>query len=409
MTSATTVVTQQTQTSSSIRAERGYIDTVSLRSGEYKVYAYVLAPDGSKIYLPDNCDRQVREKLRTLSWGLLNAHDKKSQSLGETSLEIKGIDSSGLIKSDNAVISHDFTIQPIDQNIAEQMARTLTLSGQSIQASAIKAQDVWNAFEEVVRTSISASPISNPARIDTTTTPSSTTTSTHPSTSQPPAPHTTQTSPPTPPTTSNPTHTPTPIPPSLTPIPTPLSTLPPTSIDLDLRGVDLQQPNWYETLPLRLKYRIVSEVEQGRSPLGGVYFKVWQHFETKVREILLRNPSSKVTLLTLLESEKNRLARECGRLNPASSIPRSIRQQAEKVYDAYMKRRSDSQVTDDINALMCKEFDRKEELFQRIRQQAEAERIVIAAWDRDWAKNHFADDPRRFVQALARWLDNDGN
>ena len=48
MTSATTVVTQQTQTSSSIRAERGYIDTVSLRSGEYKVYAYVLAPDGSK-------------------------------------------------------------------------------------------------------------------------------------------------------------------------------------------------------------------------------------------------------------------------------------------------------------------------------------------------------------------------
>ena len=55
---------------------------------------------------------------------------------------------------------------------------------------------------------------------------------------------------------------------------------------------------------------------------------------------------------------------------------------------------------------MKKEFERKEELFQCIREQAEAEGVIIADWDAHWAQNHFLDSNYRFVQALARWLDN---
>lgn len=380
-------------------SQPGYISTVSLRSGRYKVFAYTLNPDGSRTYLPDNCDPQTMEKVRTLVSGLLNAHDSKCQQSNEPPFEIRGMDSRGLIKQDNTLVSHDFTIQPYSQQIADQMANSLNLYGRPCPAASIKAQDLWNTLDDAVRTGINTpalyshpSPSANPSQ----PTPSPMGSIPSSSSLQPtPSPAgITPSSPlqPTPSSANAPNH------PPQTPVTPPPCTIPPTSIDQDLANIDLQQPNWYEQIPLRTKLRIVRDVSKGRSPLGGVYEKVWNHFI----------PPQGNGVLTALANEEKRLAREARRL--PSAIPSAIRQKAESIYDFFKTDPlNGSALKQKIHSLIGSDFPHKEQLYRRVRQQALAEGKRIEEGDQQWAQNHYADDPRLFVQALARWLDNDSS
>jgi hypothetical protein len=357
--SAANIVTERLPGS----GQPGYINTVSFRGARYKIFAYVEEADGRKRYLPDHCDPQTMEKVRTLVNGLFNAHDSRLHGANEASCEIQGMDARGLLRRDNTVVSHDFNIQPYSQQIAEQMTNTLSLYGRNVQPATIKALDLWNTLDDAIRSGVNA-PAPSP-----------------------------QATPPPPPPSNN--AIPNPAPPNAPNTPPPPSA-PPTSIDLDLGNVDLQQPNWYEQIPLRTKLRIVRDVASGTSPLGGVYAQVWNHFATG-RDAL-----------SALKSEEKRLTRASQEQLP-SAIPPQTRQKAEHIYEAFKRRREALYLRQKAEELMSSDFPRKETLYRRIREQALAEGKRIEEWDQQWAEYHYAEDPRLFVQALARWLDNDTN
>ncbi len=377
---ATTPISQSLSNPSP-SANQGYLMNLSLGGTDYKIYAYFQDSNGVKTYLPTTLDSQNLEKIRNLTWGLFNAHDCRRKSLNEAPYEIKTLDARGLIKSDNSIVSHDFNIAPISPPFfTNQMVDSLSRAGRPIQASAIKAQDIWNTLEEVLRREAGQNHSPNPARMDTATT--------NPI-SQPPI---SNSSPPpistlTPPQPSN---------------PNPVQQPPPTyrpplnSVDLDLRDLDYNQQNWYDQIPAPQKLRIINDILAFRTPGGGIYERVWNRFAQ------LATPS--VSTLQLMEQEKTRLVRTL--LHAPSQIPREIRSQANQIIESFHRSLPQSQLRDLVEALIRQEFERKQELFQRIREQAIAEGTVIEGWDRDWAQHHYLDDDRRFIQALAGWLDN---
>jgi len=95
----------------------------------------------------------------------------------------------------------------------------------------------------------------------------------------------------------------------------------------------------------------------------------------------------------------NQLKIQCNNL--PSPILHPIRRQANAIINS-----SEEDLQVQIREFMTEEFERKEELYQCIREQAEAEGIAIEASDRGWAQNHALENTHRFVQGLARWLDN---
>jgi hypothetical protein len=393
-----TSISNQNQIPFSAALEPGYVSTVSLKSGNYKIFVYIEQADGSKTYLPPHFDAQTLEKVKNLTVGLLNAHDTRRLSLNEDPYDIQALDASGLIKKDNSVISHDFLIQPVSIELANQMTDDLTLLGKTAEASTIKATDLWCTMEEVIRGGMNGSIVSNSVPENPPVNTASTSSTVNQGEPLPPSSN---------PSTSS-QESPSPANSNATPQPIPAPKLP-TSIDLDLEGHDLSQPNWYEDLDAPLKLRIIHEVALGRSPKDGVYEKIWNHFVAKALELRQSNPASTANVFTLLEREQKRLSKRCRqKYKTTTRIPYPTRQKAENIYEAYMHKHADFELKEKINAFMLKEFEHKEELFQRLREQADAEEVQIADWDRDWAKYHYNDDSRRFVQAVARWLDNDG-
>jgi hypothetical protein len=399
----------------------GYVMTLMLGGSDYQVFAYIEGENGTKNYLPSTCSPEVFEKIRGLTWGLLNAHDSRRSSLNEKPFEMKAVNARGLNKADGTTVSHDFLIQPVSTLVADQMASAISLAGHPMQAAAVKAQDVWTTMEEIIRREMGLP--TQPVQLGTT------------SSTNPPTPHL-------PPPSSTPSTPTRPSPPSITPPasqtqlnltgPTPSSPplmaqqssqistqnphlissnspesnsgvqLPPyrgpiTATDLNLRGFKWDQSDWYERIPDRTKLRIVTDILENRSPVGGIYEKVWKMFEVKV----CNQPSS--TILGLLDQEKKRLSIRCRAL-PSPILP-TIRREAAQIIAAFHQGLEEEALQEKMLLLMEKEFERKEQLFDCIRQQAEAEGVVIEGWDRRWAQYHYIENTHRFVQALTRWMD----
>ncbi len=381
----------------------GYVMTLTLGDSDYQVFAYIEGENGTKNYLPSTCEPQAFEKIRGLTWGLLNAHDSRRSSLNEAPYEIKAVDARGLVKADGTSVSHDFLIQPVSTLVANQVASAISLAGHPMQAAAVKAQDVWTTMEEIIRREMDRP--AQPVQLGTSTTTNSPTSNFTPPSSMSPAstplsqPITTQPLPESQTSDQNPelhsSNTPTSTDSPL--IQPPLYRAPITATDLNLRGFNFDEANWYERISDRTKLRIVTDILENRCPVGGVYEKVWKLFELKVRN----NPSSNI--IGLLAQEKTRLSMRC-RILP-SLIPPLIRREAGQLIDAFHQDLEEEALQEKILSLMEKEFERKEQLFDCIHEQAEAEGIVIEDWDRKWAQYHYIENTHRFVQALARWLD----
>jgi hypothetical protein len=157
-----TVISNSNQSPSTAHTEPGYVSTVSVKGKKYKIFVYLEANDGSKTYLPSDFDPQTLKKVKTLTEGLLNAHASQHFASNEASLEIQGLDATGLIQTDNTTLSHDFLVQPADAKVANAMAKLLTQPNKTVEASTLSAKEVWNAMEELIHSGIKASP-STPA------------------------------------------------------------------------------------------------------------------------------------------------------------------------------------------------------------------------------------------------------
>jgi hypothetical protein len=404
----------------------GYVMTVTLGGSDYQVFVYTEGANGTKNYLPSTCNPQAFEKIRGLTWGLLNAHDSRRSSLNEKPVEMKAVNARGLNKADGTTVSHDFLIQPVSTLVADQMASAISLAGHPMQAAAVKAQDVWTTMEEIIRqemerptqpiqlgtatsTNPPISPLPPPSSTPSTPTPSSPLSMTPqssqisaqnpqlnltgPTSSSPPpmAPPSSQIS------TQNPQLIPSNSPESNSGVQLPPYRAPVTATDLNLRGFKWDQSDWYEQIPDRTKLRIITDILENHSPVGGIYEKVWKMFEVKV----LNQPSSNI--LGLLAQEKTRLSIRCRAL-PSPILP-TIRRETAQIIAAFHQGLEEEALQEKMLLLMEKEFERKEQLFDCIRQQAEVEGVVIENWDRRWAQYHYIENTHRFVQALTRWLD----
>jgi hypothetical protein len=383
-------------TTAQLPTEPGYLMTLRLGSHDYKIFAYTTNGHGQKKYLPSNCDPQSFERIRSLTWGLLNAHEARRAALNEPAFQINTITSKGLARTNNTLASHDFLIQPHSQLTADQMASAITLAGEPMQAAAVKAQDVWNTLEKTVRQEMGRP--ANPIDLSSTTVtpPVSTTSPTTQPILPPPSP-----APVPPPSSPPPSASPAPAPVTTPPAPAPATTIfkpAVTATTLNLKDLPLEQRDWYERIPDRAKLRIITDILEIRGYSGGVHEKVWKLFESKV-------PGQRpVAIIDLLTREQRQLDVRC-RAMP-SAIPISIRQEGEQFLDAFHQEVADEALQEKILSLMQKEFARKEHLFQCIRQQAVEEGVAIENWDEQWAQYHFIESNYRFAQALARWLDN---
>lgn len=351
----------------------GFLMNMDINGGSYKLIAFVQEANGTKTYLPDTLNPQALEKVKELAWGLFNAHDSRRKSLKEDAYAIHGIDARGLIKKDNTVISHDFTLSPVTPpTFPNQMAETLTRVGRPMQPAALKAKDIWDGLSDFVQKERGNR---SPSTTSSSSAPSSTTaTSTSSASSS---------------TSTSSAQTPNPPAPPVVSFDLPPAGYPVTSTHLDLRGLRFDTPNWYDQIPPRVKLRIVDDCLNIRAPSGGVWAKVWNHFNNGTAPVLER-----------LREEKQRLEGTC-RTVPTQITP-FIRRQSEQLIDAHRRPVSNFELIGQINNLMGQDFPRKDELYDYIRQQAQAEGFHI----HDWARQHFLEDSRHFVQALSRWLDN---
>lgn len=491
------------------------IDNLAFNGGSYKVIAYFEDDQGIRTYLPANVQQNTLNKIKDLTWGLLNAHNLYRETRRQAPYAIKTIDAAGLIKMDNSIVGHDFSISSISQTASffpGHVARSLTdVAVQPLDPAAIKAQDIWQALEFTMRQatnqpqpppppamrltplsntdldlpdllpdnppSPSAAPLTLPATSQVVPSPgdvpapqplqlpslpnlgSNAVTTPTPSSSPSPIPlpfsdldtlpfpnlsddvtvplstlsstpiTTAQSSQPIPlsfpnlnnaPTTttvasapsatlnslsfvapatvSQPSATPAQTP-SLGQTPSALHTLLrtegrlPTPVERALTQVDFSKPDWYTAIPRYQKLKIINDILNHRTPGGGIYGKVWEH---------LGLPGNAPATFERLKAEKNRLLSEN---NSFSQIPSGIRVEANQLIVQADQLRQ-TELEEKIHLLMAKEFAYKEALDRCLREQAEAESVVIADWDREWAKYHYLDDPRRFISALVRWLDS---
>jgi hypothetical protein len=386
-------------------AEPGYVTTLTVGGRVYQIFACIEEPNGTKNYLPSNCNPQTFEKIQSLTSGLINAHDARRQSLNEAPYDLKMLDVRGLMKADNTLVSHDFLIQPVSLLIADQMASAISLAGQPMQAPAVKAIDIWTTMEELIQNEIGGT--SRPAQlpIQNIPTPSSplptSTNSTPPETDQPLDPHT-----PPPPASTNSTraetnqHTPASPPPPLSNESAPLSTPRKwiTASEPDLQGLDLDGDDGYSQIP-----GIITEIVENRClSRGGDYEKVWKFCETRVKSKLGYDSTSVVEALLVVKELKDLKDQMlCCRDNRLAIHP-DIRQEASELIAAFYNHLD---VQKKIILFMQKEFAFKEQLLYRIGEQAAAEGVVIEKECREWAELHYLENSRRFVLALTSWLD----
>ncbi len=364
-------------------SDPGYLMTTSYGGSEYQVFIYIRDAQGNKTYLPSDC--AVIDKIRGLTSGLLNAHDARRTSAKENPYVLSGINSKGLIKKNNTLISHDFLIQPVSVLVADQMASSVSSPGNPIDASAIKAKDVWSALEGTFRHELGrpANPqpleeeqpsqqISTPAQPGETPQPAQQPPQPAPTTQTPPPVQ--QTTPPANPSPSQPATKPQTQPPKSNPPLNPDNLLvlhgpDVTASELNLRGYDFGQPDWYEKMPDRIKLRIITDILAVQCHRGGIYEKVWKIFETRAN----KDPST--TIIDLLEKEQKQLSLRCRAL--PSAIPLPVRVEATQIIDAYHHHLEEMELQEKIVSLMEKEIALKEQLFQCIREQASAEGVAI--------------------------------
>src|SRR3990167_7974346 len=105
----------------------GYIMSLTLAGKTYHILAYCEDENGGKTYLPS--DNESFEKVRSLAWGLFNAHDYHRKATNGSFEDVKEVDKRGLIKNNGSIFSHDFAIAPYSTSVAEQMQSSLTLAG----------------------------------------------------------------------------------------------------------------------------------------------------------------------------------------------------------------------------------------------------------------------------------------
>ena len=382
--------------SSSLQTSFPYLDptvlmTLSFGGHNYQIFAYIEENNGIKTYLSSHTDPQAIAKIRDLTLGLLDAHDLRRQSLNEAPYDLKRLDAKGLTKADNTTISHDFLIQPLSPVVADQMTNAISSTGHPIQASTVKANDVWVSMEEIIRREMGRPNQSVQCPTSTNLPTSNSSTSSQPPMSQPLSQLSNS-------TLSQNSINVGPNSNNQTQIQIPSYQKPITASDLDLHSVNFDDPNWYEDLPERQKLRIVTDILSCRCPVGGIYQKVWNLFGAKAR-------AQSTYVSTLLKHEKIVLSEHCEML--PSRIPPTLRQQASQFIETFYQARDQETLKKEIRVFMEKEFERKEQLLKYLREQAIAEGFVIENLDREWAQYHYLENTYRFIQALARWLDNE--
>ena len=377
-----TITTTPAANTSVPTTDPGHIMTVSLGGKTYKAVAYYTDASGVKTELQFNTDPQTMAKIKALTQGLLDAHEARRVASHTPHVDMKGLIREGLSRADSSIVSHDFAIQPFSLQIAGQMARELSDSRFTFQDSTVKAIDVWNRLEETITRS--SSPYTPPpaAAAGSSVTPQ----------------------PPTPPIAG--TNAQAGTPPTVPASPPP-SLIRRYSPELDLPGLDFNKADWYETLPIRQKYRIVNDIVEARAPGGRIYEKVWMVFQSRVQQSQqIGQPAGNVSVqvMKLLERERRALKTEVER--SLSIISQGIRSKADRIITTFHTLYPEQPVEQLIQEFMQQEFARKEILLRYIYEHAIAEQVRIEDWDHQWAQNHYCDDSHRFVQALARWLDN---
>jgi hypothetical protein len=301
-------------------AEPGYVTTLTVGGRVYQIFACIEEPNGTKNYLPSNCNPQTFQKIQDLTSGLINAHDARRQSLNEAPYDLKMLDITGLMKADNTLVSHDFFIQPVSPSIADQMASAISLADQPMQAAAVKAIDIWTTMEKLIQNEIGGT--SRPAQVPIQNIP--TPSSSLPTSTDSTPPETNQPTPPPPSTNSTRTetnqHTP-----ASPPLPTPRRWI--TAPELDIQGLDLGGPDWYSQIPDHTKLRIITDILEHRSPSGGIYEGVWKFFAI--------NGDNPTSVIKALKTEKGKLEQRKLLRRYPSAIDPHIRHEASALITAF--------------------------------------------------------------------------
>ena len=119
---------------------------------QYGVRAYYQDINGKKTYLPAAIDAHVRSQLQELALNLCSAHDYLRNSKKQAPYVIQTLESAGLRTTDHRLVDHDFNIATVDPSFADQTAASLVQAGHPpIEASAVKAIDIWNTMEALLR------------------------------------------------------------------------------------------------------------------------------------------------------------------------------------------------------------------------------------------------------------------
>jgi hypothetical protein len=396
-------------------AIQGHITTLDLGGSEYHIRAFYEAADGTRTYLPADCNPGTLTKISILAKGLFKAHELHNNAL----YPIKSVNAQGLVKSDNTVVSHDFNIclprgPHVDRAfndsylLADTMVNTLDRDRRDGQpqmtADAIKAQDVWNRMETLIRgemrlpNPIAVSPQPHQPQLSSSSNPIVNPISAQPQNVIPhvqiPSQRPVHNAPPLSielmpriSSPSNPIANPIVAQPHVQiPPQRPAHRRPILSTDLDIRNVDFTRSDWYDQISPRQMLRIISDILNRRCPRqeqGSIWDKVWKRFD---------GSDANKLCITLLAEEVERLK---DLPQPPSRISQSLRDQADAIRESFYKKVPEENLTADILAFMAQEFVLKEALILRIREQTEAEGRPTRE------KIHC------FVQGLTRWIDND--
>ncbi|MGE0633261.1 MAG: hypothetical protein AB7H48_06320 [Parachlamydiales bacterium] len=132
----------------------------------YIVEAYLDDGHGNPLPSSVQYSRESLQQIKTHAQELFTAHELHHNTLNQGPLNVIGASSQGLIRHDRSTISHDFLVEPLDRAMAARIASEDT----TLDASALKAQDIWNRLSTSIltgQTSPSLSTTSSPQALNT--------------------------------------------------------------------------------------------------------------------------------------------------------------------------------------------------------------------------------------------------
>lgn len=130
---------------------------VTIGNKVYCVEAYLDDSNGNPLPSSVQYSKESLQQIKTYAQELFTAHDLHHNTLNQGPLNVAGANSQGLIRHDRTIISHDFLVEPLDQAMAARIASEDT----TLNASALKAQDIWNRLSTSILTGQTTPPPSS--------------------------------------------------------------------------------------------------------------------------------------------------------------------------------------------------------------------------------------------------------